>query len=201
MHKLAQTVHELHPLVRDRWSPRAFAAREIPTAALGSLFEAARWAPSCFNEQPWRFVVAVRQDESEFARMLSCLTEPNQRWAQHAGALMISVASGTFARNGKANRFAAHDVGLAVGQLTLQATNLGLAVHQMGGFSQERAREQYAIPEAFEPIAAIAVGYPGEASDLPDDLRERELTPRERQPLEAMVFESTWGRARSLGSS
>lgn len=192
MEKPAPTHHDVHELIRTRWSPRAFSGEPVSDAALRSVLEASRWAPSCFNEQPWRFIVARREDHAEFDRLLSCLSESNQRWAKNAAVLMISVAAKTFARNGKPNRHALHDVGLAAAQLTLQATALGLAVHQMAGFSTERARELFAIPELFEPVAAIALGYSGSPDALPDDLRERELAGRSRKPQRDFVFSGNW---------
>ncbi len=193
MRKPARADYEIHELIRERWSPRAFSEKPIEERALRSLLEAARWAPSSFNEQPWRFIVARREDEREFARLLSCLSEGNQRWARHAAVLLLSVASTVFARNGKPNRHAFHDVGLAAAHLALQATALGIAVHPMAGFSCERARELYRIPEGFEPVAAIAAGYPGEPADLPDDLRELELRERSRRPQPEFVFHGVWG--------
>lgn len=192
MEKPAPTEHDVHELIRDRWSPRAFSDRAVGDAELRSFLEAARWAASCFNEQPWRFIIARRESPAEFDQLLSCLSETNQRWAKGAAVLMLSVASMAFAKNGKSNRHALHDVGLAAAQLTLQATALGLAVHQMAGFSMERARERFAIPEDFEPVAAIAVGYPGNPDDLPEDLRERERGERSRKPQSEFVFAGKW---------
>ncbi len=165
----------------------------VPEEALRSLFEAARWAPSCFNEQPWRFLVARRTDPEAHEKLLSCLSEGNQRWAKQAPVLALSVARTTFTRNGKPNRHAFHDVGLAVAQLTLQATTTGLVVHQMAGFDPERARRLHAIPEGFEPVAVLAIGYPGEPDDLPEDLRERERAARSRRPQREFVFTGSWG--------
>lgn len=193
MEKPAHTDHDVHALIRDRWSPRAFSPEPVTEAALGSLFEAARWAASCFNEQPWRFIVARRESAVEFDRLLSCVNETNRRWAGGAAVLALSVARTTFARNGKPNRHALHDVGLAAAQLTLQATALGLRVHQMAGFSLERARQLYAIPDEFEPVACLAIGRPGDPDQLPDDLRTRELAERSRTPQTEFVFAGTWG--------
>ena len=193
MEKPASTEHDVHDLIRRRWSPRAFSSQSVGDAELGSLLEAARWAASCMNEQPWRFIVARRENQVEFDRLLSCLNEGNQRWAQGAAVLILSVARQTFARNGKPNRHALHDVGLATAQLSLQATALGLAVHPMAGFSAAKARDLYAIPEEFEPVAALAVGYPGLPEDLPDDLRARELAERSRHPQTEFAFAGTWG--------
>lgn len=201
MEKPAPTEHDVHELIRKRWSPRAFSSKTVSDGELRSLFEAARWASSCFNEQPWRFIVSRRENQAEFDRLLSCLSESNQRWAKGAAVLMLSVASQAFAKNGKPNRHALHDVGLAAAQLTLQATALGLAVHQMAGFSMERARELFAIPEDFEPVAAIALGYPGRPDELPEDLRARELGERSRKPQSEFVFAGTWGVPAIMNSS
>lgn len=195
MDKPAETVHPLHPLIRERWSPRAFSGLPIEDSALLLLLEAARWAPSCFNEQPWRFVVAKRQDEEAFQKLLSCLHESNQRWAGQAGVLLLATTRTSFSRNDQPNRHASHDLGLAVAQLSLQATALGLRVHQMAGFSGERARELYGIPDAYEPVTAIAVGHPGRPEDLPEDLRARETQRRERRPLAELAFAGVWGQA------
>lgn len=193
MEKPAPTEHDVHELIRKRWSPRAFSSKIVSDGELRSLFEAARWAASCFNEQPWRFIVTRRENQAEFDRLLSCLSENNQRWAKGAAVLMLSVASQAFAKNAKPNRHSLHDVGLAAAQLTLQATALGLAVHQMAGFSTERARELFAIPDVLEPVAAIAIGYPGNPDELSEDLRERELGERSRKPQSEFVFAGKWG--------
>src|ERR1700722_9116174 len=131
MEKPAETKYPIHDLLAHRWSPRAFADRAIEPGALGSLLEAARWAPSCFNEQPWVFLVATKEAPEEFEKMLGCLVEFNQSWVKAAQVLMISVARLHFARNNKPNRHAFHDVGLAAENLVIQATAMGLAVHQM----------------------------------------------------------------------
>ena len=175
----------VHELIRQRRSPRLFQDRDIPREILVALFEAARWAASCYNEQPWRFLVASRENHEDYARLLDCLVPKNQEWARSAPVLMLSVASMRFRHNDKPNRHAFHDVGLAVSQLALQATALGLALHQMAGFDTEAARRAYAIPEGYEPVAAIAVGYPG----------EEPVKDRVRRPLDEIVFRGTWGRA------
>jgi nitroreductase len=194
MDKLAPVDHRIELLIRKRWSPRAFSDRALDMATLRSLLEAARWAASCRNEQPWRFIVAQRQEAREFVRLLSCLDDKNQQWAKRAAVLMLSVAHSAFTHNGKPNRHALHDVGLAVAQLTLQATALGLVVHQMAGFSVQRARETYSILPDFEPAAVIAIGYPGDPNGLPVDLRERENADRSRRPQAEFVFAKTWGQ-------
>jgi nitroreductase len=197
MEKPAATEHPIHELFERRWSPRAFSARAVEPEKLRSLLEAARWAASCFNEQPWSFIVAAKEDEGDaYERLLSCLAEANALWAGRAPVLMLSVARLTFKRNDKPNRHAFHDVGQAAAHLALQATASGLAVHQMAGFDLSKARELFSIPEGFEPVAAIALGYPGEPEDLPEDLRARESAPRTRLPFGEFVFGESWGRPR-----
>ena len=194
MDKRADTRFPVADLIGARWSPRAFAKRSLDTASLGSLMEAARWAASCFNEQPWRFIVARSEQAEEHARLAACLVDANRAWAEKAPLLILSVAAKGFARNGKDNHWARHDVGLAVGGLSAQATQMGLVLHQMAGFDGEKARETYAIPENYEPVAVIAVGYPAEPADLDEDLAAREAHVRVRKPLEELVFSGTWAR-------
>jgi len=198
MEKPAQTGFPIHELLRRRWSPRAFSDRPVEPQKLRSLLEAARWAPSSYNEQPWAYLVATREDPEEHARMLSVLVEGNMAWAQRAPVLMLSLARLHFERNGKPNRHAFHDVGLATAQLVTQATALGLVVHQMAGFHAEKARELFGIPEDWEPVAAIALGYPGEPESLPESLRQREFAPRTRKPLEQFIFTGRWGQTSEL---
>ena len=200
MEKLATTDFPIHDLLRRRWSPRTFADRPVEPEKLRSLLEAARWAPSSFNEQPWAYLVATRNDPEEYARLLSVLVEGNIAWAQRAPVLMLSLAKLNFERTGKPNRHAFHDVGLASANLVIQATALGLAVHQMAGFHAEKARELYGIPADWEPVAAIALGYPGEADSLPEPIRQGELALRARKPLEQFVFTGRWGEASRLVS-
>jgi nitroreductase len=192
MEKPAQTNYPVHDLIRQRWSPLAFGDRFVTEDTLKSLFEAARWAASCFNEQPWRFIVASKENPAEYEQLLSCLVPANQRWAKTAPVLMVSIAKLSFTRNGNANRFGFYDTGLAMGNFTLQAESLGLRVHQMGGFDIEKTRSLYNIPEDFEPIAAIACGYPGDDSLLEEDLRERAMLPRDRKPFDEMFFRQNW---------
>ena len=192
MPKLNEVSHPVHDLVRRRWSPRAFAPTPVEREKLRSVLEAARWAPSSFNAQPWSFLVATKDDPAEFDRMLGCLVEKNQSWAKAAPVLMIGVAEPHFAHNGKPNRHALYDVGQAVAYLTLQATALDLYVHQMAGFSADKAREVYGIPESAEPVVAVALGYIGDPNALPPDLRDREAAPGKRKPLAEFVFERRW---------
>jgi len=192
--KPADVQHPIHDLIKRRWSPRAFSDRSIKPETLQSLLEAARWAPSSNNEQPWSFIVAAKDDPDEFGRLLSCLVEGNSLWAQHAPVLMVSVARLSFEDDGQPNRHAFHDVGQAVANLIVQATALGLMVHQMAGFHPDKVRELYSVPKEFEPVAAMALGYPGDPQSLPDKLKKRELAPRERKPITEFVFTGRWGR-------
>lgn len=198
MEKPGVTQYPIHDLLRWRWSPRAFAARPVEPAKLHSLFEAARWAPSCFNEQPWHFLLATKDDSRNFERMLSCLIEGNKAWAQHAPVLMLSVARLNFLQSGQPNRHAFHDIGLAVENMVIQATAVGLMVHQIAGIHFDKAREVFQIPEGFEAVTAIAVGYPGDPESLPEKLHQRELAPRIRKSLAEFVFTGAWGLPTSL---
>jgi nitroreductase len=193
MQKPAVTDVALHELIRNRWSPRAFSERPVPPEVLRSLFEAARWAPSSSNEQPWAYLVATKNDSENFAKMLGVLVEFNANWATHAPVLALSVAHLKTQREGKPNRVALHDVGSATAQLTFEANDRGLQVHQMAGFDAEKARHTFAVPLDWEPVAAMAIGYPGDPASLTEKLRERELAPRTRKPLSEFVMTGGWG--------
>jgi len=197
---LAPTRFPIHDLLARRWSPRAFdPAREVSDDVLHRLFEAARWAPSSFNEQPWRFIVARRNiDPAGFEKAIGCLVEPNQVWARQAPVLLLTAISTKFARNGSDNRCAEHDLGLAVGNLSVQATHEGLHIHQMGGVKLDAVKAAYGIPEGFEPLTAIAIGHPTSRATLPPDLKEAEIAPRVRKPFDDMVFSGNWGKASGL---
>jgi nitroreductase len=197
MHKPAESSAPLHELIRERWSPRAFADRSLEPETIRSLLEAARWAPSSFNGQPWTYILAKKDQPEEFARLASCLVDGNA-WAKRAPLLLLAVAKTHFAHNGQPNRHAFHDVGLANGNLVLQAGAMGLVVHQMAGFLPDRARELFGIPEGYEPATMVAVGYPGEVNDLPEPLRARETSPRARKPLAEMAFTGKWGTVSPL---
>ena len=191
MEKPADTQYPIHDLLRQRWSPRAFDDRSIEPEKLRSLFEAARWAPSSNNEQPWRFLVATTENTTEYDRLFGCLVEGNQKWAHRAPVLLLSVATLQF-EDGSANRHSLHDTGMAVENLVIQATALGLVVHQMAGFRIDQARTDCKIPAGYEPVAMIAVGYPGDPAQLSDRLRAREAQPRVRKALTELVYSATW---------
>lgn len=194
MQKPAPTDVPIHELIRTRWSPRAFADKSVAPDVLCSVFEAARWAPSSNNEQPWAYLVATKEDPDNFAKMLGTLVEFNQNWAKHAPVLALSVAHLKSSRDGKPNHVAQHDVGSASAQLTFEANSRGLFVHQMAGFDGNKARQVFGIPEDWQPVAAMAIGYPGEPGSLPQPLRDRELGPRTRKPLSELAMTGRWGQ-------
>jgi nitroreductase len=194
--KAAQTRVPVLDVIAERWSPRAFQTRPVEAEKLLALLEAARWAASSRNLQPWHFIIATQQDTGGYARMLDCLNERNRQWAQHAPVLLLVVAE--VVNSGMTNRTALYDTGLAVGNLTLQATADGLALRQMGGFDRDLARRVYQIPDTHEPICVLALGYRGDPDLLPDDLRERELAPRDRKPLSDFVYNGSWGSSAPL---
>jgi nitroreductase len=165
---------------------------------LRSLFEAARWAPSSSNEQPWAFLVTTIEDKENHEKMVSTLVEFNQGWAKRAPVLAIAVSEMAFAKTGKPNRNAFYDTGAAVADLSIEATARGLFVHQMAGFDPHKAIELFEIPSGWEPIAAFTIGYPGNPDSLPDTLRQREVAPRERKPLDAFVMGGRGGRTASF---
>ncbi len=191
--KLPQTVAPLHDLIRNRWSPVGFDRdRCIEGAKLLSILEAGRWAASSSNLQPWRFIVAPKENQPEFQKLLSTLAVGNQTWAQHAAVLMIAVAH-KFRGPDVINRHAGHDLGQAIAQMALQALDQDIYTHQMGGFSPDKARELYQIPGEFEPYTAIAMGYrTSDLDHLSDMHRGRESAQRERQNLSEMVFNGSW---------
>jgi nitroreductase len=198
MDKRAETDHPINDLAANRWSPYCFSKNEVSSDDLCSLFEAARWAASSFNEQPWSYIVARQEQKEEFGRLLSCLVEANQRWAANAPVLVLGIASLNFSRNGKPNRAAIHDLGQASASLALEATARGLYVHQMIGILPERTRELYAIPEGHEPMTAIAIGYAGDPGDFPNELRERDANRRPRKPIDEFIFGANWGNRSDL---
>jgi len=175
----------LNELIATRWSPREFLDRPVEDEKLRALFEAAGWAPSCFNEQPWRFVVATQGEPEEFGKVLALLGERNQPWAKTAYVLGFSAGKKTFTQNGAPNRFGMHDTGAASATLALEAVALGLRAHFMGGFDAEKARTEFHVPEDFEVGAAFAVGYIDEARVQPPS--------RSRKALREIVFRRDWG--------
>ena len=193
MDKPAPTDHPIHDLLMERWSPRSFADRPVEDNVLLSLFEAARWAPSSFNEQPWVFFVARRSEQEEWHKALECLVPGNQKWAEGAPVLVLTAIRTNHEKNGNANRVALHDLGLAVGNLVVEATNRDLVVHQMEGIDLQKVRDAYKLPDHYAPQTGIAIGYPGPPTRLEEDLRKKELAERKRKPLTEFVFSTEFG--------
>ena len=182
----------IHELLARRWSPRAFSPRPVEPARLAQLFEAARWAPSSYNAQPWAFIVATREDAEGHNRLLSTLVDVNRQWARQAAVLILAIAKLDYDHAARPNRHAFYDLGQAVANLTVQATALDLHIHQMGGFDPRSARELFAIPTGYEPVAVLALGYQeGPPADP---------AARMRKPLTDFVFSGSWGRAATLAA-
>ena len=199
MSKEASPDHPVHELISTRWSPYAFSRRPIPRDDLSSIFEAARWAASSFNEQPWRYIVASRDRKDDFEKVLSCLLEGNQAWAQEAPTLALGCIRSTFSHNGKPNRVAQHDLGLASATLTFEATSREVYMHQMAGILPGKAREVFAVPDEFEVVTALALGYRADPGARAPELQARDENPRKRRPLDEFVFGAEWGEP-GLGS-
>ena|SRR5436190_12757477 len=193
--KAAATDHDVHELIRKRWSPRAFdVSRLVPRTELMRLFEAARWAPSSGNEQPWRFIVVPRDESSAPWRALTTsLTGTNPVWAVSAPVLIVTAVSRRFEQRDADNEMACYDAGQAVSLLVVQATAQGLSVRQMAGFRHDDVRAACGIPDGFDPIVVIAVGYAGDPEELAHEKhREAERQPRRRKSIGDFVFENRW---------
>jgi len=211
MKKPALNNHPVHPLIRERWSPRAFSAvpaqeevtnpetPSVPEAIpswptiIASLLEAARWAPSAMNEQPWRFLVGFSGDET-WQGLFDNLTGWNQKWAQSAPVLILVIGKETYSSNGKPNDWSAYDAGQAAAHLTLEATSRGLFVHQMGGFRKPEVIGRFNLPQEYAPLSILAIGFYGDPSTLPEELQLREKAQRERKPLSELVFSESFGQ-------
>jgi nitroreductase len=196
----AETRVPIAELLATRWSPRAFdPTRQVTKDQLTALLEAARWAPSCNGDEPWRYLIWDRQRDPEgWQKAFDCLSEGNRKWVKNVPLLMLSCAGSIFGHSGKPNRYGQHDTGAASACLALQGHALGLAVHQMGGFDAAKARAAFDIPEEYTPMAMIAVGYQGSIDILDEDTKQKELKPRSRKPIESHFFEGQWGRGVEL---
>jgi len=190
----ANAATTIEPLIAHRWSPRSFDTnRPVEHHKLLACLEAARWAPSCFGDEPWRFIVCDKStDPDGWQKLLDCLTPKNQLWAQHAPVLLLSCAGSAFRANGNPNRWAQYDTGAAAVSICLQATALGLASHQMGGFDVDKARAAFGIPDEFQPMAAMALGYQAGVDSLDEGFHALELGERKRQPLGGCFFAGDW---------
>ena len=189
--KLASNDHPILDVLKHRWSPRAFADRPVDHETLRSLFEAARWTQSSANEQPWRFLIALRADTAWHEALAKPLAAGNA-WAKKAPVLGLASAKATFSSSNQPNRVAIYDTGAAMMALTIQATSMDLHLHQMAGFDVNMAREVAQIPAGFDPVAMFALGYLGDPESLSPELKARELAPRTRRPLSELVFSGGW---------
>ena len=201
LEKKASTSVPIHDLLARRWSPRAFdATKPVAREQLKILLEAGRWAPSCYGDEPWRYLVWDKSRDPEgWQKAFDCLSEGNQKWVKNVPLLMLSCAGSIFANNGKPNRWGQHDTGAASVSMALQAVALGLIVHQMGGFDAEKARAAFNIPAAYTPMAMIAVGCQAAPDTLDDEeVKEKELAPRARKPVAGRFFEGAWGQGIQL---
>lgn len=192
--KIAETSTDIHPYLKERFSPRAFADREVGREKLHKLFEAAHWAPSSSNAQPWRFMLGVGKDNT-WQQIFDCLDEGNQDWCRHAPVLVMAIAKKTFGSGDKRNRHYMHDVGQALSHLTFQAMHENIYVHQMAGFYPEKAKDVFGFPDDFEASTCVAIGYLGDPDMLSEKNRKSETQPRERKPLSDLVFNDGWGKA------
>jgi nitroreductase len=192
----AVTQAPINETIANRWSGRAFdATKAVSKEQILSLCEAARWAPSCFGDQPWRFMVWDKNSNVDaWQKAFDCLVPGNQEWVKNAPVLLLVCADTLFGHNQKPNRWAQYDTGAAAENLCLQAADLGLMTHQMGGFNLDATREAFAIPEQFTLMAMVAIGYSGDANQLSDDLKARELTVRKRKQLADLFFDSAWNK-------
>jgi len=194
MQKPAITQQAIHELLANRWSGRAYDAdQSVSKEQVVSLLEAARWAPSCFGDQPWRYVVCNKADNLQaWQAAFDCLVPGNQGWAVNAPVLLLICADTLFGHNDKPNKWAAYDTGAATENLCLQATALGLMAHQMGGFDADKARTTFKVPERYQILAMVTVGYQASVDSLSGEVKERELAARSRKPLEELFFNGVW---------
>jgi nitroreductase len=192
--KYAESAPGVAELFRVRWSPRSFSSRAVPAEILEAILDAGRWAASSFNEQPWRFIVAAREDAQAFQSLLSVLAPFNQEWAKNASVLILTAARSNFSHNESPNSHALHDAGAALAYMMLQASASGLQAHAMAGFDPVKAREVAAIPPEFQIGAVVAIGYPDSPDKLADQrLKQQEEAPRKRKPLSELAFKGRWG--------
>jgi nitroreductase len=183
---------ELLQLITERFSPRAFSEKEISEQEIKALFKAASLAASSYNEQPWRFVYALKSNQQDFNNILDCVLEFNKPWAKNAAALVVCVAKNNLTLNDKTNEHAWHDLGLAVGNLSIQALSMDIYLRQIGGFMANKTKEILAIPEGYSPVSVIALGFLGDLNNLTPELQEKEKAAKQLKPLEEIVFNGRW---------
>lgn len=193
-HKKAPTNLPVIEPILERWSPMAFDPRPVEQEKILAMFEAARWAPSAYNEQPWRYVYAQKGEKNR--DVLESLLAEGNAWAKDAGVLILSFAHKTFERNGKPNRHYLHDTGAASAYLVAQLPSLGLVGHQMSGYDAEKANAALGVPDDYEPGSMIAVGYYAGQDGLDDGAKQREDAPRVRKDLHDIAFNGAWEQPR-----
>lgn len=193
--KKAKTSIPINELIACRWSGRAYnPAKTVSQEQIKALIEAARWSPSCFGDQPWRYIICDKNtNETAWNNAFGCLSEGNQSWARNAPVLILAIADSILSKNGNPNRWGQYDTGAASMSLCIQATELGLMVHQMGGFDTMKACEIFSIPDQFTPMAIMAVGYQQSIDELSGEIKERELSERLRNPVDKNFFNGVWG--------
>jgi nitroreductase len=197
MKKEAKTSFPINVLARNRWSPRSFLDKPVEREKLISMFEAARWSASGGNEQPWRFIIGRDRDES-WQKIFSVLDTGNQEWVKDVPALILAIGNKISSWDGNISGYYQYDTGQAVAHLSLEAMNQGIHVHQMGGFSPEKAKELFEIPDTFHPLTVIAAGYIGDPESLPDKMKQRELQERKRKALSEFVFSGKFAVAADI---
>jgi len=197
MQNPAVTQAPIHDIIANRWSPRAYDAdKAVSQDQILSLLEAARWAPSCFGDEPWRFIVWDKnKDAAAWQKALDCIVPGNQTWAKDAPVFVLVCADTQFSHNQKPNRWGGYDTGAAAVSMSLQATSLGLITHQMGGFDGDKTRAAFGIPEQYDMMSMIAVGYAADIDSLDDEQKERALAPRKRRALGELFFDGVWNKA------
>lgn len=197
MEKPANTLLEIHPVLKKRWSPRAFRDQAVTNEQLHRIFEAARWAPSSHNDQPWRFIVGTKGDDT-WNKLYECMVEFNQKWAGNAPVLILAVGKKISDKTGKDNQVFMYDVGQSMAYITFQLEHEGLVAHQMGGFSKGKATELFSIPEDHAPLVMMAIGYQDTPDTLPADFAKMEKAPRSRRPVGELVFSGSFGNPARL---
>jgi nitroreductase len=191
MTKIAETEHEILDIIKMRWSPRAFSNQQVPPSKLLNLFEAARWSASCFNEQPWRFIVGVKGENATWRKLFDTLSDANQSWCEEVPVLATLCSKKTFSHNNKSNDWHIYDLGQTAAYISLQAVAEGLYVHQMAGFDKKILSSNLDISDDFEPVTMMAIGYIGDPSKLPDKLQKSESASRIRKPLVDILFKGS----------
>jgi len=197
MEKPARAKYQLHSLLSNRWSPRAFSNKKVEKEKLQRIFEAARWAPSASNEQPWSFIVGESGDET-FNKIFETLVEFNQLWVKTAPVVILALGKADSVKSGKENAWFKYDVGQSVAHLTFQASYEGLWLHQMGGFDGKKAKQLFDIPDGYEVVSAVAIGYMGDYHLLHPNLQKLEVTERERKNMDKFVFSNKFGETSGL---